>query len=143
MTLVYDGDFYHRVRRCARRHCEGLENREPMKMIYPNTVKIEIKPARKGLCRFFYRAAFVGMKDLPEPIEDIVRRTVKLIGLTKIAPSLRVRFGKNWISVTGVISYEFAGGFLVGEFMPWSAIGNVPLRKLFEGAALAEALKRR
>lgn len=100
------------------------------KFIYPETVTLEVRPAKKkGLLRVYYREAF------PQHPE-LVKQTVRV--MREIAHALprglRIKSGKTWLVLHGTVTRETIGDMMVGEFMPWSSLGSVPLRRLFESA---------
>lgn len=106
------------------------------KMVYPIAVDFRMRPvsAKSRNYHFTYWEGFATKH------EDVVRNTYVIMSRLAQQYGFTItrddRDGLVGIQIAGQASRHQIGDMMTGEFMPWSTIAELPLRKIFEGATL-------
>ena len=112
------------------------------KLVYPTGVRVSVKLVKKGKSvsedrfRYFYEESFADVD------ETTMTTTFDYAEPLLLGTGLKLRRGKRFFRVSGIVPRTVIGDWMVGEFMHWSTVGTIPLRKIFESATVGEILSR-
>jgi len=111
-------------------------------MVYPTGVTLRVRLVKQGksIARDRFHVVYEESFEKTEANDEMMEYTFEMLEPLLEGVGLKLLRGKRFFRMSGTVSREIVGDMMVGEFMHWSTVGSMPLRKIFETASVGRVL---